>query len=60
MRMQDDVARVRAGALTLAATAARMRELVSRFRLEREVLADTHEFDSLPQLSELSLPVLAT
>jgi len=60
MRMEDDVARVRAGALTLAATAARMRELVSRFRLEREELVDAYDFDSLPKLSELSLPVLAT
>ena len=60
MRMEDDVARVRAGALTLAATAARMRELVSRFRLEREERVNAYDFDSLPQLSELSLPVLAT
>ncbi|HEV3088292.1 MAG TPA: methyl-accepting chemotaxis protein [Candidatus Elarobacter sp.] len=34
-RMEDDVTRVRAEAQTLDATAARMRELVSRFRLAR-------------------------
>jgi methyl-accepting chemotaxis protein len=36
-RMEDDVARVREEALTLDATADRMRELVTRFRLEREL-----------------------
>jgi methyl-accepting chemotaxis protein len=36
-RMEDDVARVREEALTLDATAERMRELVTRFRLEREL-----------------------
>ena len=34
--MEGDVARVREEALTLDATAERMRELVTRFRLERE------------------------
>jgi hypothetical protein len=33
--MEDDVSRVRAEALTLDATAARLRVLVSRFRLAR-------------------------
>ena len=60
MRMEDDVARVRAGALTLAATAARMRELVSRFRLARTELPDAYDFASLPDLPELSLPALAS
>jgi methyl-accepting chemotaxis protein len=36
-RMEDDVARVREEALTLDATAERMRELVTRFRLGREL-----------------------
>jgi hypothetical protein len=35
-RMEGDVARVREEALTLDATAERVRELVTRFRLERE------------------------
>jgi methyl-accepting chemotaxis protein len=60
VRMADDITRVRAEALTLAATAARMRELVSRFRLAHAELADAYDFDSLPELSELSLPVLVT
>ncbi len=60
VRMEDDIARVRAEALKLAATAARMRELVSRFRLARTELADAYDFGSLPELTELPLPVLAT
>ena len=38
-RMEDDVARVRAEATTLDATATRLRDLVSRFRLARESAA---------------------
>jgi len=60
VRMADDITRVRAEALTLAATAARMRELVSRFRLAHAELADAYDFDSLPELSDLSLPVFVT
>jgi methyl-accepting chemotaxis protein len=37
-RMEDDVTRVRAEAITLDATATRLRQLVARFRLEREAV----------------------
>ncbi|MDB5029100.1 MAG: methyl-accepting chemotaxis protein [Candidatus Eremiobacteraeota bacterium] len=42
-RMEGDVARVRSEAQTLGQTAARMRELVSRFRLERDAALATIE-----------------
>jgi methyl-accepting chemotaxis protein len=52
-RMEDDVARVREEALTLDATAERMRELVTRFRLERELsFADVE----MPTSAELFAP----
>ena len=51
-RMEDDVTRVRQEAITLDATASRMRELVSRFRLERDAAlapADPPELGAAPQ-----------
>ena len=46
-RMEEDAARVREEALTLAATAERMRELVSRFRLDRNALPDALDFEQV-------------
>ena len=50
-RMEDDVARVRAEALTLEATAARMRELVSRFRLDRSAASAAPGASEAPERS---------
>ncbi len=47
-RMEDDVARVREEALTLDATAERMRELVTRFRLDRELSFTEAEAKTVP------------
>jgi methyl-accepting chemotaxis protein len=57
VRMEDDIARVRAEAQTLAATAARMQGLVSRFRLGRPELAEAYDF-SLADLAEAPPPEL--
>ena len=46
--MEDDVARVRAEARTLDATATRMRELVSRFRLAKSPAPDPEQPASCP------------
>ena len=59
LRMESDAAHVRDEALTLAATAERMRELVSRFRLDREQLADALDFEPLVELPELPRQAVA-